>query len=72
MESSLSLEESNKLRIQLGLKPLTADSDDEAAGEESSDPLARQEDKANENYRQRKEEARRTREEQEIRERIAK
>ncbi|CEH15659.1 U4/U6.U5 snRNP associated protein [Ceraceosorus bombacis] len=68
-KDSLSLQETNKLRISLGLKPLTEDSDDEAG---SGDALQGQEERAEENYRKRQQEQKRQREQDEVKERIAK
>lgn len=72
----------SKLRISLGLKPLEADSDDEGDKQSSStkvdrtdedglDPLQNQDERAERNYAERQQELKRQKEEQAIRERIA-
>lgn len=80
-KDELSLEETNRLRAQLGLKPLLPDSDDEGeqpgkssvAGEDDiSDPLKNQDEKAARNYAAHQEAARKKREEDSVAERIAK
>ncbi|UZJ52963.1 hypothetical protein CBS101457_002283 [Exobasidium rhododendri] len=81
-KDSLSLEETNKVRISLGLKPLEPDSDDEGGNkgkgpdgddnDDYDDPLKNQEEKAAKNYEQYQGNMRREREEREVRERIAK
>ncbi|PWN45566.1 hypothetical protein IE81DRAFT_333191 [Ceraceosorus guamensis] len=75
-KDSLSLEETNKLRISLGLKPLTEDSDDDAGSERGGGggggALEGQEERAEENYRKRQQEQKRQREQDEVKERIAK
>ncbi|PWN52489.1 hypothetical protein IE53DRAFT_385065 [Violaceomyces palustris] len=80
-KESLSLEETNKLRIQLGLKPLVDDGPSKSAGGDqkpSSDdgavPQTSQDQDAiaAENYARAKEERRKAREQDEVRERIAK
>ncbi|GLB40444.1 putative SART-1 family protein [Lyophyllum shimeji] len=62
MESSISLEETNKIRISLGLKPLTED------GPTENDP----DKKAEENYAKQREREQKEREAKKIQERIAK
>ncbi|KAL1732390.1 SART-1 protein [Schizophyllum commune] len=62
MEESISLEETNKIRISLGLKPLT---DDKA-------PADSQEETAAENYKKQREREAKERETKKIQERIAK
>ncbi|KDN52078.1 hypothetical protein K437DRAFT_254632 [Tilletiaria anomala UBC 951] len=76
-KDSLSLEETNKLRISIGLKPLTDDGpstssakkNDQAPGET---PPVDKDALAEDNYKRKREEDRREREEKEARERIAK
>ncbi|KAH6913094.1 SART-1 family-domain-containing protein [Coprinopsis sp. MPI-PUGE-AT-0042] len=62
MEQSISLEETNKIRISLGLKPLT---DDKAPGEDK-------EKTAEDNYAKRREQEAKDRETKKIQDRIAK
>lgn len=77
-KDELSLEETNKLRIQLGLKPLAPDSDEEddskrtLVKEEDDDPLKNQEEKAAKNYANWQETQRKQREDESVKERIAK
>ncbi|CAO1629903.1 unnamed protein product [Sympodiomycopsis kandeliae] len=75
-KDSLSLEETNKLRISLGLKPLTDDSapaSKETKGDADAEERPNDKDAvAQENYRKRREEEARAKEEEEIRQRIAK
>lgn len=71
----------SKVRISLGLKPLQPDSDDEGGKdkskdgngqeEEADDPLHNQEEKAAKNYAKYQEDLIRKKEEEEIRQRIA-
>lgn len=82
------MEETNKLRISLGLKPLTDDGDSATKGtkreggrekqpdadhaeDDDHDPLKNQEEKAAKNFAEYQEQMRRKREEDEVRERIA-
>ncbi|OCH94381.1 SART-1 protein [Obba rivulosa] len=62
MEESISLEETNKIRISLGLKPLTDD----------SAPADDKEKQAEQNYEKQREKERKERETKEIQDRIAK
>lgn len=74
-KESLSLEETNKLRISLGLKPLTDDSASASSSKKEDEGEAAPKDKdtiAQENYRKRREEEARAKAEDEIRQRIAK
>lgn len=78
-KDELSLEETNKLRIKLGLKPLAPDSDDEADSkqapkneEDDDDPLKNQDQKAAKNYADWQESQRKQKEDEKVKERIAK
>ncbi|PWN37231.1 uncharacterized protein FA14DRAFT_159378 [Meira miltonrushii] len=77
-KDELSLEETNKLRIQLGLKPLAPDSDDEDSKQtqkndkDDDDPLKNQEEKAAKNYADWQESQRKQKEDEKVKERIAK
>lgn len=69
-KDSLTLEETNRLRISLGLKPLTDDSDSKKTGE--AEPVKSQDDIAAENYRQRQADELKQREDQDLKDRLAK
>lgn len=81
-KDELSLQETNKLRIQLGLKPLAPDSDDEDAkkskeeqdgkDEIDDDPLRNQDERAAKNYSEWQEKIKKEREDEEVKERISK
>lgn len=63
-KDSLSLEETNKVRISLGLKPIGAEPDDNEPEEEDRDAIAER------NFSERVREEKRQRAEAEIKERI--
>lgn len=65
-QDSLSLEETNKVRISLGLKPIGAEPDDGEPEEEDRDAVAER------NFSERVREEKRQRAENEIKERIEK
>jgi U4/U6.U5 tri-snRNP-associated protein 1 len=62
MEESISLEETNKIRISLGLKPLTDD----------SAPADNADKKAEDNYNARREQEQKDRDAKKVQDRIAK
>lgn len=71
-KDSLSLEETNKLRISLGLKPLPSDDAPQQKDDAGEQPPKDKDTIAQENYRNRREQEARQREQDEIRQRIAK
>ncbi|KAL7418367.1 hypothetical protein Q5752_006825 [Cryptotrichosporon argae] len=72
-QDSLTLEETNKVRISLGLAPIGGDVDAAGAGADGAeDSLADQADVAEANYAERRAAEKRAREEAEIKERIEK